>query len=180
MVIDFIPRPLSVHSRGLLYAGPFLYSFPRVFLKGRNVLGYAIVESFWLLLPLRLAGWRTGDHWHSFPAYIWGTFAFCQNVYILCQKDLTDEHDRTNLFLAWGSNSASHIVILFAALASFALFFVADAPTLALLIWGVNSAVKVANCYLIFTGKITRRIRSRLVLFEFLTPFIFLLTGMAL
>jgi len=160
-----------------LYYGTFLflYSHPSVFLKKYNVAGYAVVESFWLLMPFALStvsapprGGLQGS------TVLFAAFGFFQCVYFLCQKDSTDAHDRTNLFLARGWLKASVIVAMMAALASISLLLLAwqgpGAPVV-LLIWTANLLDKVVNCTLIWRRRIERQLRSRLVLFEFLTPF---------
>jgi 4-hydroxybenzoate polyprenyltransferase len=103
--------------------------------------------------------------------------AFCssQFFYISCQKDSTDRKDDTNLFLAnkwsfaWAICMASSVV---------ALLSLAGLTNSVLLIIPLmlNMAAKGINLIKIRDMTITRSLRGRIVLVEFLTPFLYTIT----
>lgn len=159
-----------VFLTGLYYFLLFIgYSHPRIRLKGW-VGGYAILSSMYLFFPFAL---NTMTHRSSQLDVIFAGFCFSQFMYILCQKDSTDPKDDSNLFIVRGWKASTHLTFAFALSSSLLLLALSLALTSLLLVWGFNLLVKTANIYAIHSRKITRGLRSKLVLMEFLTPLMF-------
>ena len=150
----------------------FLYSNPNYFIKQYNVIGYIAVESFWIIFPLLLSTFYLSSI--TFTSILFSMFVFSQYVYILCQKDSTDPNDRTNLFLARGWKKGSIVCGLFALLSSFALLIISLSSIVFFGIWLLNVILKVLNVSNIYKKSINRKLRSKLILAEFLTPYLYL------
>jgi len=97
-------------------------------------------------------------------------FCMSQYLYIGCQKDSTDRKDDTNLFLANRWKAAWAACAVSSAIALISLAGISLSPAL-LALWVANAGVKVLNVTKIYTRSITRTVRSRLILLEFLTPY---------
>jgi 4-hydroxybenzoate polyprenyltransferase len=162
----------NVFLLGLLYSTTlFCYSNPKIHLKLYDFYGYVIVAFPLLLLPITLntffhRGFSLSDLFFTF-------FCFSQYVYLYCQKDSTDLKDETNLFLKRGWKNATFICVGFAILASSLLLTMSFFSIVLLLVWGVHVFSKSVNLYKIYKKKITRKLRARLILVEFLTPYLY-------
>ena len=162
---------LTVLSLGIYYVILFIgYSNPKIRLKG-HVPGYLILSTAFLLLPAAL-NTLFARQTTARDAYF-TLFCFFQFTYILCQKDATDLKDKNkNLFLDNDWNTASFYCTAFAVLASAGLL--ASSPTPAIfIVWTCNALTKTANLTEIWKKKLTRKLRSRLILLEFLTPYLY-------
>jgi 4-hydroxybenzoate polyprenyltransferase len=163
---------LYVFLLGLLYSTTiFCYSNSKIHLKLYDLPGYIIVEFPLLLLPITL-----NIFFHrvfSISDFFFALFCFSQYVYLSCQKDSTDLNDKTNLFLGRGWKNATFICIGFAILASSSLFTISLFSIVLPLVWGVNVSSKAINLYKIYKKEITRKLRARLILVEFLTPYLY-------
>ncbi|MBI4020410.1 MAG: UbiA family prenyltransferase [Candidatus Aenigmarchaeota archaeon] len=160
---------------GAYYAALFIgYSHPAIRLKG-SVIGYMTLSSMFLLLPFgldMLLGATSGPH-----TLLFGSFFFFQCVYILCQKDSTDMKDTRNLFTSHGWPRSTKITAAFGALASASLLALSVFNAYFLLVWLLNTLAKYYNVNSIQTRTITREKRYRLVLAEFLTPYLYAVGG---
>jgi hypothetical protein len=102
-----------------------------------------------------------------------GMFFGFHYLYLFCQKDSTDPRDASNLFIKRGWRTASLICIGFGIIAS--AFFLPLATSTALLaVWVQNALSKVINLYSIYTRNVTRTLRTRVILSEFVTPYLYL------
>jgi len=164
---------LTIFLIGLYYSFWLLvYSHPKYHLKRYNVIGYGIVESVWLLLPISLSLFFLRSL--SMSVIFLTFFCFFQYVYLLCQKDSTDLKDKTNLFLKHGWKKASFMCIVFASMASLFLFIISFSSIILLLVWIINGIIKIFNIHKIYNKNINRKLRSRLILGEFLTPYFYI------
>lgn len=163
--IDILLLALGLYYAVLLWA----YSQPSIRLKNYNVFGYGVVASTFLFLPPALAFF-----FHTFPlggVIISSILFFSQYTYILCQKDSTDLRDTgRNLFLDRGWGRSSLITSIFAILSSLSLFCMCVGNFGLLLIWAINAYLKILNVTKIWGKEISRGLRSKLILVEFLTP----------
>jgi len=161
------PLMLSV---GLYYALLLVaYSHPGIRLKG-GIRGYAAFSSVFVVMPVSFL--------FAFPqgimlSALFSAFCFTQAMYILCQKDSTDTKDRKNLFLGHGLRRSSIVVASFGSLSSLSLLLICLQVPVLLPVWALNLASKALNINGIRKGTITRRTRGRLVLLEFVTPYLF-------
>ena len=166
--LDVLLFALGLYYAVLLWA----YSQPSIRLKDYNVLGYGVVASTFLFLPPTLAFF-----FHTFPlggVIISSILFFSQYTYILCQKDSTDLRDMgRNLFLDRGWGRSSLITSFFAVLSSLSLFCMCIGNFGLLLVWGINAYLKILNVTKIWRKEISRGLRSKLILIEFLTPYLY-------
>jgi 4-hydroxybenzoate polyprenyltransferase len=166
---------LSLLALGVFYAFLlFAYSYKGIRLKGK-ISGYALVSSPYIFLPVIIA------EIYGFPlfdALFLSLFFYFQCMYILSQKDSTDTKDRENLFTKNGWKKSSNMVTLFAALSSVSLLSVSVYFFPLVLVWILNLFSKLLNVNKIRKNTITRSERSRFVLVEFLTPYLFALGGL--
>jgi len=149
-----------------------LYSHPLTHLKG-SVKGYMIATSMYLILPFTLNTLIGAET--TLYGFMFGLFFFFQFTYILCQKDSTDKKDSTNLFMIHGWERYTKITALFGALSSLSLLLISFINPYFILIWALNAFVKFLNINSIRKKTITRKLRYRIVLTEFFTPFIYLI-----
>jgi 4-hydroxybenzoate polyprenyltransferase len=152
------------------------YSNPKVRLKG-HLSGYAVSASLFLFFPFALD--VTLHRVYSISTVVFALFFFFQVMYILCQKDSTDPRDKKNLFVTNGWSFGFASAAFFGTLASASLLFAAAgsgsvSPPVAA-VWLFNAFSKGYNLERIFSRKITRSMRHVLVLFEFLTPYLYAL-----
>jgi 4-hydroxybenzoate polyprenyltransferase len=174
-LVSLAPTNIFVFSLGLYYVILFIfYSNPIKRLKG-SVKGYATLSSTFLLLPFAL-GTLSGGTAPFLPVF--SSFYFFQFMYILCQKDSTDTKDRTNMFIVHGWGRSVKITALFSSLASVFLFSISIANPAFIVFWLVNLYAKFSNVNSIRLKAITKRKRYRLMLIEFLTPYLYLGGGM--
>ena len=161
---------------GFLYALLlFFYSHPSVRLKG-DVKGYSTLASVYFILPFGLLVIVGGSF--SMLAVLFAFFWFFQFVYLLCQKDSTDSEDDKNLFKDHGWKKSSIITALFGALSSLSLLMISIISLYFLLVWILNLCAKIFNINKIIKKTITRTQRHRMILLEFLTPYLYLVGGM--
>jgi 4-hydroxybenzoate polyprenyltransferase len=145
------------------------YSHPRIRLKGSPE-GYAMMSSIYLLFPLSMGLANFKD---THQMLVFAAFFSTQVAYILCQKDSTDMKDESNLFIRSGWDKASFLTLSYAICSSiFLLILCLQKPYLAA-IWAFNLVSKILNVSKILTHSITRKIRGRLILAEFLTPYLY-------
>lgn len=147
------------------------YSHPFMRLKKYDLAGYALTESPWLAVPL-LLGTFFSIPYHE-TTLMFSLFFFFQYMYMLCQKDSTDLNDETNLFKRRGWRAASLYCIFFALLSSFALFFISASSMPLAFVWLMSTGVKMKNTGMIYRKKIERDVRGRIVLVEFLVPYLY-------
>jgi len=146
------------------------YSHPGIHLKG-HVGGYSTLSSVYLFLPMTLNSLTLTEL--SISGIIFALFFFFQFVYILCQKDSTDTKDSTNLFIDKGWRKSSAITLIFATLSSIFLLGISITSIGLLSVWGINAYSKILNAGKIWKREITRELRSKLILIEFLTPYLY-------
>ena len=157
---------------GLLYSFTlFCYSNPKIHLKKYDFLGYLIVSLPLPLFPIVLntffnRGFSPFDMFFSI-------FCFSHYVYLYCQKDSTDLKDDTNLFLKRGWLNASIICMIFASLASVSFFALSLPSVILICVWIVHISSKSLNVFKIYKKQISRNLRSKLILIEFLTPYLY-------
>jgi 4-hydroxybenzoate polyprenyltransferase len=151
------------------------YSYPSIPLK-RNISTYMLLASIYLILPYLL----TTLFNRSFTVFdfFFGLFCFSQSMYLYSQKDSTDLKDHTNIFLQKGWRIASLLCILFGIFTSMSLFVLSFLTASSLFVWGINSFLKFYLMKSIYKGNITKKYRDRIVLFEFLTPYLYVLGGL--
>lgn len=149
------------------------YSHPSIRLKKYDVFGYALTESPWLFLPFLLNNFFS----LSFSIFTWAFifFYFFQYMHLLCQKDSTDTKDTTNLFINRGWGPSSFLCAVTASVASISLLTLSLPNTWLVLVWLINLFVKAVNTGMIWERKAERKMRGRLVLIEFLTPYLFVI-----
>ena len=153
-----------------------LYSSRKVRLKG-SLPGYAAAASLAFFFPFALDA-ALQRPFSLFTA-AFGFFFFFQGMYILCQKDSTDLKDKRNLFVTNGWRFGFASAAFFGTLASASLLLAAigygsfSFPVAA--VWIFNAFSKGYNLERILSRKITRKMRHVLVLFEFLTPYLYAL-----
>lgn len=152
----------------LLFIG---YSHPKIRLKG-HVGGYILLSSMFLFLPASLNSLYLRE-FSTFDVLL-TLFCFFQFLYVLCQKDSTDLKDKNkNLFLdnSWGR--AFSICVLSGTLSSISLLSICFSHNLLFSVWIINACSKSLNLIKIRKKQITRDLRSKLMLIEFLTPYLY-------
>jgi len=149
----------------------FCYSNPKIHLKKYDFFGYFIVSLPFLLFPVTLNTFFHREF--SFFDIFFSIFCFSQYVYLCCQKDSTDLKDDTNLFLKKGWLNASIICMVFASIASVSLFVLVFPSVILVGIWIIHVFSKSLNIFKIFKKQISRNLRSKLILIEFLTPYLY-------
>ena len=152
----------------------FLYSHRKVRLKGKFI-GYAVLSSPFLFLPFLIAQMNGASLLSTIPL---SAFLFFQYLYLLCQKDSTDQKDRNNVFIEHGWEKTSRIILFFGLLSSLSLLYLClvISPVL-ILLWVFNASLKFLNIYHIMNKVVTRTRRSRIILLEYATPYIYLAGG---
>lgn len=157
---------------GVYYLILFIcYSHPKVRLKG-HITGYVALASMFLFLPMALNSLIMVElTWFSI---VFALFFFLQFMYILCQKDSTDPEDDKNIFIDAGWRQSSLITLVFAILSSLFLLGISAASIWLLPVWGINAFSKILNVTKIYRKRITRNLRSKLILIEFLTPYLYI------
>lgn len=156
-----------------LYSIPLFisYSNPKVRLKG-HVFGYMLASSIFFFLPLSLNTLLL-NYFYA-PTIIFSFYCFFQYIYVLCQKDSTDPEDKKNIFKTHGwAKSTAATSIMGASASMFLLLLCLFRPVL-LLVWFFNVFTKFSNLNSIRNKTITRTLRSRLIFFEFLTPYLYI------
>ncbi|MBN2331159.1 MAG: UbiA family prenyltransferase [Candidatus Aenigmarchaeota archaeon] len=148
-----------------------LYCIPQVRLKG-HIRSYLLASSIFFFFPFALD--VTLGVGFSFTTLIFGLLFFSQFMYILCQKDSTDPEDEKNIFLRHGWIKPSIIMAFFASSALFFLLMVCLINPVLIIVWIFNLSLKMLNVKKIITRSITRRARYRLMLLEFLTPYLYI------
>ena len=170
-VVSLLFTNLPVLVLGLYYLFLFVaYSHPAIRLKGK-LWGYFALASMFLFMPVTLDG-LLGIH-TSFFSLVFTLFFFTQFMYILCQKDSTDPKDDKNIFMQHGWNKSAMIATGFGALSSGFFMVLCLVNPVLLLVWGINMFVKFFNLYRILTRNITRSHRSKFILTEFVTPYLY-------
>ncbi|ODS39910.1 MAG: hypothetical protein A7315_10145 [Candidatus Altiarchaeales archaeon WOR_SM1_79] len=150
------------------------YSTPLIRLKRYNILGYIIGSSAFLFLPYFLNASVQGIYFTPNVALL-SFFFFIQCIYIACQKDSTDLKDDTNLFIDKEWRRVSFITLIFATLSSLFLFAICAGNIWLLFVWGINASSKILNISKIWKREINRELRSKFILIEFLTPYLYLI-----
>jgi len=162
---------------GLYWIAIFvLYCIPQVRLKG-HVRSYLLASSIFFFFPFALSP-LIGAGFSPLTLLL-AAFFFAQFMYILCQKDSTDPADRKNIFIRHGWRKAGFLTAFFAALSSLFLLLLCIGNPVLLAAWIFNLAAKAINVNKILHRSINRKSRYRLVLMEFLTPYVYIV-GMAL
>ncbi len=166
---------LLIFVLGLYYIALLIaYSHPSIRLKG-SIKGYMTLASFFFLLPLSLI--FTLNTTSLLFAALFGLFFFSQYTYILCQKDSTDTRDNKNLYLSHGWKRSTKVTALFGALSSITLLLISFVNPYFIFIWLLNLFAKMLNISKILRMTVTRKQRGRIVLLEFVTPYMFLGVG---
>jgi len=157
---------------GLAYASMLaVYSSPRIGIRRYDFFAYVLIGIPMLFFPFAFNSFFSRGF--SAQDAFFSIFAYSHYVYLYCQKDSTDKSDPTNLFIKRGWASASIVCVSFAAVACVALLGLTIASPLLMAVWAVHVLSKGANLYKISTNTIERTLRSRLILLEFLMPFLF-------
>ena len=125
-----------------------------------------------LFLPMALNSLIVVEFALSRFSIIFALFFFLQFMYILCQKDSTDPEDDKNIFIDTGWRRSSLITLVFATLSSLFLLGICATSIWLLPVWGINTFSKILNVSKIWKKEISREIRSKLILIEFLTPYL--------
>lgn len=146
------------------------YSNPKVHLKG-HITGYLALASMFLFLPIALNSLSTTEL--SLFSLIFALFFFTQFMYILCQKDSTDINDEINIFINEGWRQSSVITLILATLGSLLFLVICTSSTWLISLWLINVFSKILNVNKIWKKEITRELRSKLILLEFLTPYLY-------
>ena len=147
------------------------YSNPKIRLKSYNIKGYFALSLSWFFIPIYL-GFVYRDGILVIDVLL-GSFFFFQYLYLLCQKDSTDLRDRTNLFVEKGWRLATTTCSILAFLSSMSLLFISMSNILLVILWALNASVKSFQLKSMFQRTMTRNKRSKLVLMEFLTPYLY-------
>ncbi|VVB59565.1 UbiA prenyltransferase family protein [uncultured archaeon] len=150
----------------------FSYSHPSIRLKKYDLVAYLLGGSVWIFTFLFLDMGLFGRI--SFLGTVFALFSFSQFVFILCQKDITDNKDSTNLFLSKGRINSLRITVFFGMLSSLSLLILSTTPPFFIFIWVANLLSKSLLLNKIRLNSITRQYRSRLVFVEFLTPYFYI------
>ncbi len=172
---------LSSFSNVLLAAGIyyavllFAYSNKRVRLKKYHIKCYLLATTTWLVTIISLNYFFMESM--SLPIISLTVFCMSQYLYIGCQKDSTDKKDDTNLFLANKLKMAWMICITAAAVSLVSFGGLIYSPAMAVP-WVINLSAKILNLKKIHNRTITRKVRGRIVLVEFLTPYIYVMSGL--
>lgn len=170
-LISLVFTNIRVFLLGLYYLTLLVfYSHPKVRLKG-DITGYFALASVFLLLPRALNSLISIEL--SAFGIAFALFFFLQFMYILCQKDSTDPNDDTNLFIDRGWDKSSVITLIFAALSSLFLLIISISSIGLLLVWVINAFSKIVNVNKIWKKTITREFRSRIIIIELLTPYLY-------
>ena len=166
---------MSLFIWGLCYSILlWAYSAQSIRLKKYNIMGYIVAGSPFLFLPYFLGDSFRGGL--ATPDLVFlSLFYFTQCMYISCQKDSTDTKDVTNLFIDKGWKQASFITLIFASLSSISLLSLCLNSVWLLSVWGINFSSKILNVSKIWKKEMSRELRSKLILVEFLTPYLYLL-----
>jgi len=171
-LLTFFFTNLFILLLGLFFSFTlFCYSNPKIHLKKYDFLGYFIVAIPLLLFPVTIntffhRGFSTFDMFFTI-------FCFSHYVYLYCQKDSTDLKDETNLFLKRGWLNASIICMIFASIASVSLFALSFPSIILIGVWIIHVSSKSLNIFKIYKNQISRNLRSKLILIEFLTPYLY-------
>jgi len=162
-----------------IFSGLVFYSYSdhRIRLKKYTVKGYVVFALVFPLLPFAIPYAFSVAPLPLVTALALALYLFSQIMYILCQKDSTDKKDDINLFIKHGHSKSVNYCALFAFLSAAPLVFLSLNALPLLAVAGANAALKAANVLHISTGA-TREFRSRIMLFEHLTPVIY--TGVLL
>lgn len=157
---------------GLWYAFLlFSYSYPKIRIKKYNIGAYLLGGSVWVFTFLVLDFILLRQL--SLSGIFLTIFCFSQFVFILCQKDSTDKNDEFNLFLSKDMNKSFRITAFFASISSVSLLFLSNGHAYFIIFWALNFSSKFLNLNNIRRNLITRSERSKLVLLEFLTPYLY-------
>ena len=166
-----VSNPLAFAFNLLAAMMFFAYSDQRIRLKKYTIWGYLAFASIFPFLPFVVPAAFGGSPQFSAAAAV-AVFLFGQIVYILCQKDSTDRKDNTNLFMRHGHATGTALCALFALMSALPLIWLSLGSLPLLLVSGGNLALKALNVSQIATGAV-RSMRSRIMLFEHLTPLAF-------
>lgn len=157
---------------GIYYAFMmWAYSYEKIRLKKYNILAYILGGASWLIIPIsmNMVFFRS----ISLTDIFFTLFCFFQYVYLLSQKDSTDMMDETNLFLAKGWKKSLYICTVLSILSSAFLLTLSMSSATLLFIWAANSITKIFHFRSVLRREINRTLRNRLVLIEFLTPYLY-------
>lgn len=147
------------------------YSHPSINLKQKEVFGYLLVSIPVFFFPFV---WNTYfQRMLTTMDIYFGFFCGFHYLYLYFQKDATDNKDEMNVFIGRGWENASVLTVLFSTLALlfFTPFTFISIPLF--LVWVTLASANTMNLYLIFTRKISWKVRSRLVLIKFLVPYMY-------
>lgn len=154
----------------------FFYSHPTIRLKKYNIAAYLLGGSVWIMafLLLEVQSYAKVSKF----GVVFALFSFSQFVFILCQKDATDKKDTANLFLSRGRRTSFQITAFFGAFSSLLLFLISIGNIFFTILWILNALTKTLLLGKIRQGTITRSERGRLVLAEFLMPYLYIAGGL--
>ena len=162
---------------GLYYAVMlFAYSNPRIRLKNYHYWCYLLAAgTVWP--PIVFGMNLLFSQAFSLSTIMPMAFFSSQFFYILCQKDSTDKKDIKNIFISNSWNTAWSICVFSAvfAITAFSGLIYSAAMLIPLFI---NIAAKFFNLSKIRDRTITRQTRGRLMLVEFLTPYMYIVSSM--
>jgi 4-hydroxybenzoate polyprenyltransferase len=145
------------------------YSHPKIRLKG-SITGYSILVSPFIVIPVFIAMSGSVPVFNALPLSV---FFVCQYLYVLCQKDSTDKNDKKNVFVAYGWERASRMIILFGGLASAFLFFLCLRNPALLGVWAANSVLKLANANTIKNMTVNRVSRGKIILLDYISQYLY-------
>ncbi len=172
LAIGLISFVLSNFVIGFYYAFMmWAYSYHGIRLKKYNFKGYFVLATSWILIPFYL-GFMFGINFSSI-LFFFNFFCFFQYMYLLNQKDSTDANDDTNLFIEKGWNKALFICVTLAILSSIFFLGMSSLSIFLIMVWAMNLFIKFYHSYKVHRRQINRELRSRLVLMEFLNPYIY-------
>ncbi len=144
----------------------FSYSYQKIRLKSLGVFGYFITFFPLFSTPLIISDGQL------YTKILLMLFLTSYTLYIMCQKDSTDTHDVTNVFLAKGWSYASILCLFYGSLTIITLAILAAIKPMLWIGWPFFSLPIFLNVYLIKTRKIQRPMRKRIITMQFLSLYI--------
>jgi len=152
----------------------FAYSHPRLPL-GRNIMTYMILAALYLLLIPQMGAFFQKI---LLPEDVYlMLFAFFQSIYLFAQKDSTGTEDKTNVFLA-GWKRATLVCAISAVLSLASLLAITTSIIPLMIFWLANLYSKWYLVSRIVGKEVTRTNRGRILLIEFLTPYLYIAGGL--
>lgn len=171
LLINIMLFPIGLFCAMLLFS----YSNPKIRFKKKNWVFYLLSTIIaWPIIILTLGIFFSENF--TLKLGVFSAFCTFQFFYMLCQKDSTDRKDETNLFLekkwifAWTICAISSVIVL-------SCLFLISTSTFFLAPFLINFAAKTINLVKIKNKTITRTLRSKIVLLEFATPYIYMISS---